>query len=46
MHVWHSGNLPGSRPGTQTLPHKAVTAVPLTIPSTTEFPIGTTSAVP
>ncbi len=43
LQVGHSGNRPGSRPGTQIFPHRALTAVPVTIPSTTDGPTGTKS---
>jgi septum formation protein len=38
LHVGHSGYRLGLRPGTQIFPHSAFTAVPLTIPSTTDAP--------
>ena len=38
--VGQSGYRLGLRPGTQILPHRALTAVPLTMPSTTDGPAG------
>ncbi len=43
LQVGQSGYRFGSRPGTHTFPHSALTAVPFTIPSTTLGPADTKS---
>lgn len=43
LHVGHKGYFWGSRPGTQTLPHRARTGVALIIAPTTEFSSATNS---
>ena len=37
LHSGHTGKRPGLRLGTQTLPHRATTGVPITIASVSRF---------